>query len=95
MSKLKVKNCPCRKKCRESVRYYGTDIFYSCIFPEGNSGRKDTNSDFNIDCKLHGSTNISKCQIYNEWSLKQIRKAFSDLEQKEKELAAFREVLKL
>lgn len=87
----RVKECPLRKRCHEGVRHYGSDTWFGCIYPEGDSGR----SDHDVTCTMHGSSLIKKCKIYNEWSEKQVRDAFKKLDEVEAHRDAVMEVMRL
>lgn len=89
----RVKECPCRVKNREGVRHYGTDVFFSCVWPEGHMLR--SHCQLSMTCPHNGNKLLKSCTYYSEWSLKQVRDAFKKLEESEKHLDAVREVLKL
>lgn len=91
----RVKDCPCRRIYTESVRHYGSEKVVACVFPEGNSGRTDTNKDWHFSCKHHGNSKLVGCPTYNEWSLKQVRDAFKKLEKIEAHRDAVLGVLRM
>ena len=74
----KVKICPLRLKCRESVKHYGGETFYRCQWPEGHMCRSHYEQD--MTCIKKPNEMIDSCRYYDEWSQKQVRDAFKKLE---------------
>lgn len=89
----KVKDCPCRLKCTEGAHDEPRHSYFRCQWPEGHMNRSHYERE--MTCPHKWNVPLNGCKYYSFWSRKQIDDAFKKLEESEKHLEAFREVLKL